>query len=228
MLWYNSSISLTLDTISVYVTTYRGLNGSNATAVTKTSTIYGEIDKVNASQVADATSIYDLYVANMVPQYIGGGSIFLARGTDGAVGPVTSLPWPTPYVAISSVAYARTVPYDGCPSGLQPMPYGPGVTGTCGCALNARTVYSDFAGPFSTLGVSQIEIPLPTNFYYPIPTQAYNWSYFQSGLLGEEAILSMSNSRSWLTTQRWATTLIPDLQNCGWSGMPRGPPGVKS
>ena len=226
MLWYNDTISLTLDTVSVYVTTYRGLNGSNATAVTKTSTIYGDIAKLNATQVPEAASIYQNHMAQIVPQYIGGGGIYLARGTDGSIG-TTSLAWPTPYVRISQIAYASTVPYSGCPAGLAPVSEGR-LTGTCGCAISSRAETNDFAGPYSTDGYVKTEIPLPTNFYYPIPlSYGYNWTALQTYGANEYAIFNNTNLRSWLTEQPWATSVIPKLDQCIMSGPPEGPPGVR-
>ena len=228
VLWYNDTISLTLDTVSVYVTTYRGLNGSNATAVTKTSTIYGDIAKLNATQVPEASSIYRNYMAEIVPQYIGGGGIFLARGTEGSIG-TTSLAWPTPYIRISQIAYASTVPYSGCPSGLAPVPSSETrLTGSCGCAIRSYADANDFAGPYSTDGYVKTEIPLPTNFYYPIPPNfGYNWTALQKGGGDNYAIFNNTNLLSWLTEQPWATSVIPKLDQCIMSGPPEGPPGVK-
>ena len=226
VVWYNEAISLTLDTVSVYVTTYRGLNGSNATAVTKTSTIYGDIAKLNATQVPEAASIYDNHMAQIVPQYIGGGGIYLARRTDGSIG-TTSLAWPTPYVRISQIAYASTVPHSGCPAGLAPVSEGR-LTGTCGCAISSRAGMNGFAGPYSKDGYIKTEIPLPTNFYYPIPSSyGYNWTALQKGGANNYAIFNNTNLLSWLTEQPWATSVIPKLDQCIMSGTPEGPPAVK-
>lgn len=51
VLWYTESISLTLDTVSIYVTRY---NGSNATAITRYFTIYGDVSTLNVSNISAA------------------------------------------------------------------------------------------------------------------------------------------------------------------------------
>jgi len=100
MLWYDQATGVTLDTIVEYVTTY---NGSNATASTSTSVIYGDLSTVNASSVSAAREVFSSYVQHGYAIYNESDAIVLASGTNRAVGSVTSYAWPTNYVVISSI-----------------------------------------------------------------------------------------------------------------------------
>jgi hypothetical protein len=204
----------------MFVTTY----GSNATAITRYSTIYGDINTVNVSSISAAQSIYTNTFLHAVGQYIGGGSIFLARGTDGSIGSATSYGWPTPYILLSAIASSTTVSYSGCPSGLQEVTTNVLAGQSCGCALVdeyfGRTRY-----PLS--GVSSTEVPLPSNFYVPISSIDFNMSQLNSGPFNQFVALNVIDLKSWLLKQPWASTLFPNLERCTMIGEPQGPPGVK-
>lgn len=202
VIWYNSSISLTLDTVVEYVTTYRG---SNITAVTKTSTTYGDIDKVNAKNVSAAMSIYLTHISPMGSQYAGGGNIYLARGTDGALGLNVSFAWPSAYWGLSTIAYitsvsrassagyACTTPLQNscdcksaCPTGLQ------NIDGECGCA-----VHLDLPNQPSAYGVTTSYIPLPTYYYSPMSPEVMNYTFLEGGV-GTFHGLDLGVLSSWL------------------------------
>jgi len=124
--------------------------------------VYGDIDKLNVSQIAEAMQIYYDHVESQVQEYPGGGRAFLPRGTDGRIGSVRSVAWPTPYLTISEILSSTTLPYSGCPSGLQPGS-GSYLTGTCGCGL---TVPMMNGIPIDTeLAITRTRVHLPTNFY---------------------------------------------------------------
>jgi len=204
----------------MFVTTY----GSNATAITRYSTIYGDINTVNVSSISAAQSIYINTFLHAVGQYIGGGSIFLARGTDGSIGSATSYGWPTPYILLSAIASTTTVSYSGCPSGLQEVPTNVLAGQSCGCAL-AGEFFDRTPTPLS--GVSSTEVPLPSNFYVPIPSIDFNMSQLNSGPFDSFAALNVIDLKSWLLKQPWASTLFPNLERCTMIDAPQGPPGVK-
>jgi hypothetical protein len=226
VLWYNESISLTLDTVSIYVTTY---NESNATAITRYSTIYGDVSTLNVDNIPAAQSIYSKNIKFAIEQYEGGGSVFLARGRDGSIGSMTSYGWPTPYVLISAIAYTTTVPYSGCPSGLQPVSRSVLAGYDCGCILDAGPAALFNGAPVEGIpGLSATEIRLPSNFYLPISSADFNFPLLESGMLDEFAFLNMTDLLSWLVKQPWATTLLPpNLRHCVLTIGPQGPPGVK-
>ena len=211
---------MTLDTVSVYVTTY---NGTNQTAITSKTTIYGDIATINASTVAEAQSISSYLVAAVI-EYEGGGPLYLARGSDGAIGSTTSIPWPTPFIKISTAVYTSSTSYPDqelCPSGLQLAAGGYPSPSTCICAM---TSYWPIDPPD---GLTTTSIGFPSAFYYPINATAFNWNVIARGGMDEFAMLDMEVYSSWLVAQPWATALFPNLRQCAFVDLPQGPPGVK-
>jgi len=219
MLWYDQTIGVTLDTVVEYVITY---NGSNATASTSTSVIYGDLSTVNASTVSAAQEIYSSYVQFGLVAYNGGGPIVLASTTNGAVGSVTSYAWPTNYVVISSIIYASTTSISACPSGLQQVQINPiQAESGCGCAFADGNVLVE--GMLSE-GVVTTQIGLPEYFYHPISASFAN---LKSHVMDEFAGLEPAVLSSWLAQQPWATSLRSDLLQCAYNGALVGPRGVK-
>lgn len=211
VVWFTDTIGLTLDTVSVQITQYPG----NATAVTNTITEHGDLRTVNASTVSAALAISSSNLRYAVAQYMGGGSMFLASGTDGNIDEVTSLVWPTPYVRVSSIVSYTTIYDSYCPS----RTYG---TGPCGCALRTsvdpQTAYE---------GVTSGLVPMSANFYYPILPSRFNLSMLESNRVDEFAYMNVSSFSSWLIGQPWATAAIPNLDRCIFAGAPQGPPAIK-
>ncbi len=186
--------------------------------------MYGDIDKLNVSQIPEAMQIYYDHVESQVPEYPGGGRAFLARGTDGRIGSVTSFAWPTPYLTISEILSSTTLPYSGCPSGLQPGS-GSYLTGTCGCGL---TVPMMNGIPIDTeLAITRTRVHLPTNFYYPIDPKHFNYDLLANRQVMEEARFNFTHLSSWLEEQPWASTLLPNFRQCDFNGPAFGPPGIK-
>lgn len=163
-------------------------------------------------------------VNNAVMEYPGGGSAFLARGTDGGIGSITSFAWPTPYIAISGILSSTTLPFGGCPSALQ-VGSGSYLTATCVCGL---TIPMQNGEPINTeLGITRTRVHLPSNFYYPIDPKRYNYDILMKGFVHAEAKFNLTNLSSWLVEQPWASTLLPKIRQCDFKGTPFGPPGVK-
>ena len=214
--WYTESIDLTLDTVSIFVTAY---NGSNRTAVTRTETIYGDLATVNVSDVVEAQAISSKYLPFAVVQYGGGGSVMLARQTDGAIESITSIPWPTPFIKISTVHYTYTSSYGGCPSGLQYLPEDT----ACGCGL---TSYRPLQLGLPR-GATTRKVGLPSDFYIPLDPTSLNFSLIANGGLSDMAYFNQSFLSSWLVAQPWASSLLPNIRDCAFNGGSRGPPGIK-
>ena len=101
MIWYNSTITLPVDTVSVIVSQY------NNTAVTTTSTIYGDLASYSGPELSQASSLLTA-VANF-PEVYQVASFTLANGTNGALDS-TSIAWPTPYAAVSGFVLYQTKP----------------------------------------------------------------------------------------------------------------------
>lgn len=112
--WYDSTIGLTLDTVSVLVNQY------NNTAITTSSIIHGNAGAVNASTVSETKSL----AAYLQEQFFNGnlqyGSTAIAIGnaTQGIVDGSVTIPYPTPYLAIDGFQYVSvTDRVHGCPPG---------------------------------------------------------------------------------------------------------------
>ena len=114
--------------------------------------------------------------------YNGGGSIFLARGTDGNIGSVTS------YLLISSIVYTTTVPYSECPSGLQQVSTKILTAYNCGRALDDSAF--GLIPDSSTPDISSTEIPSPSNIYFPLSPMDFNLSLLEGHHLAEFAALN--------------------------------------
>lgn len=112
--WYDSTIALTLDTVSVLVNQY------NNTAVTTSSTIHGNAGAVNASTVSDTKSLATF----LQEQFFNGGlqygstAIGIGNATQGQNDGSVTIPYPTPYLAIDGFQYVSvTDRVHGCPPG---------------------------------------------------------------------------------------------------------------
>ena len=128
--WYNSSIGITLDTVSVIVTKY------NNTAITKSSTVYGDLDLVNVSSVAEAhsiaTSLAHAVADDSYGFFVGVG---LGNATKGDIDASDPPAYPTPYLEIDAFHYISIrSQVDGCPLGKRDSSY------TCTCPMESIAV----------------------------------------------------------------------------------------
>lgn len=111
--WWDSTLNLTLDTISVLITQY------NNTAVTRTTTIYQDLSSVNASTLTEAQSIAVSVLTAMDPEYEPNG-FALNNGTNSFIDGSFSVAYPTPFIGIQGFEYISVTQQDPhCPKGLQ-------------------------------------------------------------------------------------------------------------
>lgn len=109
--WYNSTVSLPLDTISVFLSDYRN------TSITSTSIAYGNIDSFSGSVLSSQLSAVQSWMSEegLSNGYGVFPSPILANSTDVTVpGGVTSFAYPTPYVGIAGFLLYTTLPSAGC------------------------------------------------------------------------------------------------------------------
>lgn len=110
--WLNSTLSLTLDTISTIVTQY------NNTAITRTTIIHSDINSLNISTITTAREVANAFAG--INEEYADPLIVLANGTQGSLFNGLSIPYPTPYVKFMRFAYTtitKLSPY--CPAGQQ-------------------------------------------------------------------------------------------------------------
>ena len=104
VLWYNSTISLPLDTISILVSEY-----SNTT-LTSSTIIYGNFTSLSESIAWSIRSALASEISDLQGIYEGFG-LLLANGTNGAISSgVTSFAYPTPYIAIGGFSILTNPP----------------------------------------------------------------------------------------------------------------------
>lgn len=124
--WFSETWSVTLDTEHVTVTSY---NGSNASAVTNTRTVLGNVTALDTIDVP--------YVASLMLKLDNEESYFnpdptLVRGINGSVG-TTSFPYGQAFAELTAVNYRYMLPSTDCPLN---MGEGLGSDG-CACLMNS-------------------------------------------------------------------------------------------
>ena len=102
--WLNTTLGLTLDTISLIVTQY------DSSAITSTITRHGDVYSLDSSVAeAEGHSFIDpmIQAAEMdfFPYLPPEFDVFLTNGTDGKVAENLSIPYPHPFVVIAGVDY---------------------------------------------------------------------------------------------------------------------------
>lgn len=208
--WYNSTISLPLDTISVFLSDYGN------TTLTSSSTIYGNITSLSASiddQVAEAQEHFSQLADGAYEDF---APYVLANGTNGVVpGGMTSFAYPTPYIAIAGFSLLTNVPYTTC------------LRATCirtiSCALDASTIFGSLMaqGPDNPPdGVGIATIQLKSTFYAPLPISAADgfFGFFDLDVKSFSAFLK-SNTSLWSD--------MPYLSSCSYPSSGIGPPALQ-
>ena len=157
VVWLTETWSTTIDTEYVTVTTF---NGSNATAVTSTRTVLGDVAALNASANPYLGSLASVWDGNH--GYLNTMPAF-ARGTDGSVG-TTSFPYGQPFAEVVGISYRYMVPNDHCPMNMGQFP-----DGKCQCLMN----HWYYVGLPAT-GVSTSTYKLDRTYYQPLASSQMN------------------------------------------------------
>ena len=210
--WYNSSIGVTLDTVFLIVTKY------NNTAITRTSTVYGDLKSVNASSVAEAQSIASSLALdvndNDYSDYVG---VLLGNATKGNDDAADPPPYPTPYLAIDAFQYiSLSSQADDCPLAERDNSY------TCGCPMESYAIgwVDNGADPFNTRMRS---VSLTSTYYEALDYDPANNLLGEMGNdfgpLNNGSLLEFLSSAS-------AFQSHPELSSCAVFQSFNGPPKV--
>ena len=152
-LWWDSTLNLALDTISVLVTQY------NNTAVTRTTTVYEDVSSVNISTLSQAQSIAFSVLQPIDEEYEPNGFV-LNNGTNAFVDGSFTVAYPTPYIGIQGFEYISVTQQDPqCPKGLQ-MSEQDMYTTECACMMQ-----SYLANPDSLEYTITSQITLSSTYY---------------------------------------------------------------
>lgn len=155
-LWWDHTLNLTLDTISVLVTQY------NNTAVTRTTTIYQDLSSLNISTMTEAQSLAFSVLQPVDPEYEPNG-FALNNGTNAFVDGSFSVAYPTPFVGIQGFEYISVTQQDPkCPKGLQSDQFNDDKTTSCACMMQT---YMDNPEPLQFATTSQITL---SSTYYEL------------------------------------------------------------
>lgn len=190
-LWWTSSLSLTLDTVSVLVTQY------NNTAVIRTTTIYEDSKSVNITTMKEAQSMAFGVLTAINPEYLANGFI-LNNGTNAFVDGTFSVAYPTPFIGIQGFEFISvTQQASQCPKGLQYAGQNLG-TAECACLMqtymddprrlgNAITSQMTLSSTYYELGSPHpVNNDLGTILEGPIPIKNASYSSFIESVLGSE------------------------------------------
>lgn len=128
-LWWDSTLNLTLDTVSILVTQY------NNTFVTHTTTIYEDVSSINISTFSQGQSIAFSVLTAIDPEYEANG-FALNNGTNAFVDGSFSVAYPTPFIGIQGFEYISVTQQDPhCPNGLQSAGQYYDTPGECACMM---------------------------------------------------------------------------------------------
>ena len=209
--WFSSSLGVTLDTVSLAVTQY------NNTAITSTSTVYGDIDSINMSTVVEAQSIaFSLSIGAFGGdfEYDGFMGVLLGNTTKGNDDAFDLPAYPTPYLAIDGFQYfSLSSQVDGCPLAKR------GSSHTCSCPMNsiAYRWVENAQNPFDTRVPS---VSLTSTYYETLVSEDFTRE-MQVGFrnLNNESFSSFLSSASVFKS-------YPELRSCAVFHFLNGPPQV--
>ncbi len=228
--WYDSTVNLTLDTVSVVVTQY------NNTAITMSNTIYGNVASVNANTVTEAQSLASTLIAEFEEGGLeyGSTSIRFGNATEGKVDGSVTIPYPTPYLAINGLQYVSvTAQVDGCPPG-----HLKGSSDTCSCIMDTLLfafVDQENGYPLQGWGPgdpypqqSSIIVPLSSTYYEALNLENLNLTDIQGFIGVMESNTGTLNTASFLNflSANSVFKSYPALSSCAIYNQFNGPPLV--
>lgn len=167
--WLSEVWSFTIDTVSVIVTTF---NGSNATAVTSTKTVLGDLNAISASHTSYLSSLFATVINNDQEHYNHNASLLRINGC--SVG-TTSFAYGQAYGEACAIKYRYMTPNSLCPRNMtvEPGDTSPGEAPGCSCLMNSwfSEAYKDLVN-----GVETIVYSLDRTYYQPLPSTQINES----------------------------------------------------
>lgn len=154
--WYTSTLALTIDTVSIVVTQFNG------SATTSTTTLRANVGTISSLDPKD--SILSSHVLSIEENLTGYGpydpvtNFLLAKGTDGQLNDVSSIPYPLAYLDANALYFALVEgPCSQCSSLTYPFTYDIVTEGGCTTTstiqylpipYNEALPYSNFEMPF--------------------------------------------------------------------------------
>ena len=195
-------------------------NGSNATAVTNTKVVSGDLDAYPVSGDSAISSLMWSKMGN-AENYFNPYPILVRIG-DGSVG-TTSFSFGQPYAEVTRIGYRSMIPNQYCPHNMGPSPFG-AERSVCKCLMNTW-----FQADIPITGVTTEMYTLGRTYYQPLPMTVINESVagplFQNRL-GSIAPWDGADLSSWLAQDEGFQAKFGD-QNCAFWNTAAGPPAAK-
>lgn len=193
-----------MDTKYVTVTSF---NGSNATAVTSTMIVSGNLSALDVSQnsyVQSLMSTLDNEVEYFNPDPT------LVRGTDGSVG-TTSFPYGQAYAEVDAINYRYMIPNQYCPMNMGSGPEG-GEDGGCQCMMNTWYPLN-----LPVTGVNSTTYRLDRTYYQPLPSSVID----EQNAGGADDIDSLPDwdgqkFKAWLASDEAFKSAFPNWEDCAF------------
>ena len=219
---------MTLNTISVVVNQY------NNTAITTTTTVYGDIVSVNATTVSEVKSIAELLSEGFEHGNFNYGttSIGIGNATQGKVDGSVTIPYPTPYLAIDGFQYVSvTDRVHGCPPGHLKAS-----NDTCTCIMDPLVgafVLQHVGYPLQGWGPGgevypsqqSITVSLTSTYYEALKLETLGASDFLGPMNSETGIVNSASFFKFLSAASVFES-YPDLSSCSLFSLFNGPPAV--
>ena len=223
VIWYNSTISLPLDTVSIVLSQY------NNSVFTSTTTVYGDLASLSGTTLPQAISIQ----TEIQDQVTGGSNLIdyvnfapyvLGNTTNETGGNIPRDP--TPYMAIAGIVLWTSV------SGPCDQDLTTASQISCStCYLNDSKIFviggGGFNGPNGPIGSTSIS--LTTTFYAPLsypadyPTAVLDrFDYYN-----EIIALPLSSFVDFISSETQLLMSLPILASCSYVPVGFGPPALK-
>ena len=224
VIWYNSTIGLPLDTVSIVLSQY------NNSVLTTTTTVYGgDIALLSGMTLPQAVSVqaeinndFEIQGYLLLQGYDGLAGYFLANATNETA--MNTLGYPTPYMAITGITL-WTSASGSCDQISTAVPQS-----SCSiCYLNDEGIYGAERDNFDTDFIGSTIISLTTTFYAPLsylanyPTDMLGrFEYFN-----EQVQVPLSSFIEFISSETQLLMSLPILASCSYVPAGFGPPALK-
>ena len=216
VIWYETPVAITLDTVSVILSKYRN------TTITSSTTIHGNLQTLNASKIPVEASLQNQFTQLLAADvdmelnnyYASMGSFVLANGTNGVVGGVTSIAYPTPYLAVNGFILYTSISKNGA-------------SDRCLVSSASEGVVQGEEIQVEGLGVTTIS--LQSTYYTPIPDMVPSGTNLATVLQNffENVGMDTSSFSAFLQSDTKLMSSLPILASCHYQPYGFGPPAVK-
>ena len=227
VIWYNSTIGLPLDTVSIVLSQY------NNSVLTSTTTVHGDLASLSGTTLPQAVSIeskinneFNISDFFSLGQEWYGNLIGYVLGDTTSGSAINTLSYPTPYMAIAGIVLWTST--SGPCDQLSTTSYQP----ECDiCYFNGDSFLvfeNNESGPNVRVIRSKF-IPLTTTFYAPLPyPRNYPTDVVERLALYKSTMeLPLSSFIEFISSETQLLKSFPMLASCSYVSYAFGPPALK-